>query len=44
MFEFAWKVFSKTGNVDTYLLLKELEKEKHTIKVLKRNHVSDPYT
>ncbi|CAM3948460.1 YqzL family protein [Lederbergia lenta] len=29
MYEFTWKVFKETGNVDTYLLLKELEKEEH---------------
>jgi len=27
MIDFTWKVFSQTGNIDTYLLLKELEKE-----------------
>lgn len=32
MYEFAWKVFNETGNVYTYLLLKELEKEVHMIK------------
>ncbi|HEY4552045.1 MAG TPA: YqzL family protein [Bacillaceae bacterium] len=29
MYEFTWKVFKETGSVDTYLLLKELEKEEH---------------
>lgn len=29
MYEFTWKVFKETGNVDTYLLLKELEKEEY---------------
>lgn len=29
MYEFTWKVFKETGNLDTYLLLKELEKEEH---------------
>ncbi|MBP1080709.1 MULTISPECIES: YqzL family protein [Bacillus] len=28
MLNFTWTVFSQTGNVDTYLLFKELEKEK----------------
>jgi hypothetical protein len=28
MLDFTWKVFSQTGNVDTYLLFKELEHEK----------------
>ena len=27
MLDFTWKVFLQTGNIDTYLLLKELEKE-----------------
>jgi hypothetical protein len=27
MKEFTWKVFSETGNIDTYLLYKELEHE-----------------
>lgn len=28
MLEFTWKLFSETGNVDTYLLFKEMEVEK----------------
>lgn len=35
MLDFTWKVFSKTGNIDTYLIFKELEKEKQEIP---RNH------
>lgn len=27
MLDFSWKVFCMTGNVDTYLLLKEIESE-----------------
>lgn len=27
MLDFTWKVFAQTGNIDTYLLFKELEKE-----------------
>ncbi|MFD1038513.1 YqzL family protein [Virgibacillus byunsanensis] len=27
MIDFTWKLFSQTGNIDTYLLLKELETE-----------------
>ncbi|MBA2873519.1 YqzL family protein [Thermaerobacillus caldiproteolyticus] len=27
MLEFTWKLFSQTGNIDTYLLFKELERE-----------------
>ncbi|MBB6454308.1 hypothetical protein HNQ94_002783 [Salirhabdus euzebyi] len=25
MIDFTWKVFSQTGNIETYLLMKELE-------------------
>jgi hypothetical protein len=28
MLDFTWKVFSNTGNIDTYLLFKQLEQEK----------------
>ncbi|MDF0727210.1 YqzL family protein [Cytobacillus sp. S13-E01] len=28
MLDFTWKVFSSTGNIDTYLLFKQLEQEK----------------
>lgn len=28
MLEFTWGMFSQTGNIDTYLLFKELEVEK----------------
>lgn len=34
MNEFTWRVFKETGNVDSYLLLKALEKEKHIINIL----------
>lgn len=27
MLQFTWKLFSETGNIDTYLLYKEIEKE-----------------
>ncbi|MDF2945669.1 MAG: YqzL-like protein [Bacillales bacterium] len=27
MLDFTWKVFSKTGSIDSYLLYKELERE-----------------
>ncbi|WP_413380139.1 YqzL family protein [Alkalihalobacillus sp. 1P02AB] len=27
MLDFSWKVFSMTGNVDMYLLIKELERD-----------------
>ncbi|AST92611.1 YqzL family protein [Sutcliffiella cohnii] len=28
MLDFTWKVFTETGNIDTYLLFKELEKDR----------------
>jgi Icc-related predicted phosphoesterase len=31
MLDFTWKVFVQTGNIDTYLLFKELENEKKEI-------------
>lgn len=31
MLDFTWKVFSQTGNIDTYLLFKELEKDSQEI-------------
>ncbi len=27
MIDFSWKVFSQTGNIETYLIFKELEQE-----------------
>lgn len=29
MIDFTWKLFSQTGNIETYLLFKELENETH---------------
>ncbi|WP_374721688.1 YqzL family protein [Peribacillus tepidiphilus] len=31
MLDFTWKVFSETGNIDTYLLFKELQVEKQEV-------------
>ncbi|MDR7000429.1 YqzL family protein [Neobacillus niacini] len=31
MMDFTWKVFTQTGNINTYLLFKELEKENQEI-------------
>ncbi len=31
MMDFSWKVFLQTGNIYTYLLIKELEKENQEI-------------
>ncbi|WP_170007705.1 YqzL family protein [Bacillus fonticola] len=27
MLDFTWSIFKQTGNIDTYLLLKEMEQE-----------------
>lgn len=27
MIDFAWKIFSETGNLETYLLMKEIERD-----------------
>jgi hypothetical protein len=27
MLEFTWKVFRETGNIETYLLMKEIERD-----------------
>ncbi|MBM7554733.1 YqzL family protein [Thalassobacillus pellis] len=27
MIDLSWKVFSQTGNIETYLLIKEMEKQ-----------------
>ncbi|MFD1171531.1 YqzL family protein [Oceanobacillus picturae] len=31
MIDLTWRVFSQTGNIETYLLMKELENEPNTI-------------
>ena len=31
MLDFTWKIFSQTGNIDTYLLFKELERERQEL-------------
>lgn len=31
MLDFTWNVFTQTGNINTYLLFKELEKERQEI-------------
>ncbi|AIF43398.1 YqzL family protein [Virgibacillus sp. SK37] len=31
MLDLTWKVFSQTGNIETYLLMKELENEPNTV-------------
>lgn len=27
MIDFTWKIFSQTGNLETYLIMKEIERE-----------------
>ncbi|WP_075982339.1 YqzL family protein [Bacillus massilinigeriensis] len=41
MLEFTWKVFSQTGNIDTYLLFKELQKENQEIPENKNEELAD---
>ena len=42
MLDFTWKFFSKTGSIETYLLLKEMEKDglveigENTIKITEK--------
>ncbi|WP_071460164.1 YqzL family protein [Bacillus massilinigeriensis] len=31
MLDFTWRFFAQTGNIDTYLLFKEMEKERTEI-------------
>lgn len=31
MLDFTWELFFETGNIDTYLLCKEIEKERQEI-------------
>ncbi|WP_284140430.1 MULTISPECIES: YqzL family protein [unclassified Virgibacillus] len=42
MIDLTWKLFSQTGNIETYLLLKELEKESDTreLELLERSEPS----
>ncbi|AEH47184.1 YqzL family protein [Parageobacillus thermoglucosidasius] len=45
MIEFTWKLFSQTGNIDTYLLFKELEREQQPSsdeQVTERKEVDQP--
>ncbi|EOR23625.1 YqzL family protein [Cytobacillus oceanisediminis] len=41
MLDFTWKVFSQTGNIDTYLLFKELEKANHEIPGMKEEELAE---
>lgn len=41
MLDFTWKVFSQTGNIDTYLLFKELEKNNHEIPGMQEEELAE---
>ncbi|WEG14241.1 YqzL family protein [Pullulanibacillus sp. KACC 23026] len=41
MLDFTWKVFCMTGNIDTYLLYKELTDEGDEIEETDQEHFSD---
>ncbi|HWO77680.1 MAG TPA: YqzL family protein [Bacillus sp. (in: firmicutes)] len=41
MLEFTWKVFSETGNIDTYLLYKELEQQSLPKKEEQENELAE---
>lgn len=41
MLDFTWKLFLETGNVDTYLLFKELEKEHGEIPESQDNQLTE---
>lgn len=41
MLDFTWKVFSQTGNIDTYLLFKELEKDNNTTPGYQEEELAD---
>lgn len=43
MLEFTWKLFSETGNIDTYLLYKELEKEEMEIPSKEEDELAEEY-
>ncbi|MFC5713422.1 YqzL family protein [Thalassorhabdus alkalitolerans] len=42
MLDFSWKVFSITGNVDTYLLIKEIEQDMGTEEALPLSEENTP--
>jgi hypothetical protein len=41
MLDLTWKVFSQTGCIDTYLLFKELEKDKQDDSFLYEEEVNE---
>lgn len=38
MIDITWKIFSQTGNIETYLLLKELENDLNTSELQQNEH------
>lgn len=38
MVDITWKVFSQTGNIETYLLLKELENDSNIVEQPQNEH------
>ncbi|MTT33273.1 YqzL family protein [Terrilactibacillus sp. BCM23-1] len=40
MLDLTWNVFCKTGNIDTYLLLKEIEKAQNSRDVLDEDEIA----
>lgn len=43
MLDFTWKLFSETGNIDTYLLYKELEKDNQERPEKKDRELAEKY-
>lgn len=41
MLDFPWKIFSMTGNIDTYLLMKEIEKDLERLNLLKKEQENE---
>ncbi|MDQ0205546.1 YqzL family protein [Alkalicoccobacillus murimartini] len=41
MLDLSWKVFTNTGNLDTYLLIKELERDSETVNESQQTSGSD---
>ncbi|MFS0672843.1 YqzL family protein [Ornithinibacillus sp. 179-J 7C1 HS] len=41
MIDLVWKLFSQTGNIETYLLMKELESEPHELDDSSENNLEN---
>lgn len=44
MLDITWRIFSQTGNIETYLLLKELENVGDEVKVDQNNNENTMFT